>query len=64
MDEYVTNLSICTKTGEIDWVAVKKPGGSRFVKIYNKADFANSAISLEQILKSVRVQAVAPLGTL
>jgi hypothetical protein len=54
MEKFPTKFSFLRETGEIDWVAVKKPGSSRYVKIYNKADFVNSGISLEQILDSIK----------
>lgn len=63
MEKLLTQFSFLRETGEIDWVAVKKPGSSRYVKIYNKADFVNSEISLQQILDSAKSQYPAQLGT-
>ncbi len=54
MEKPSTQFSFLRGAGEIDWASVKKPVSSRYIKIYNKADFVDSAINLEQISGSVK----------
>jgi hypothetical protein len=54
MEKLSIQFSFSKEAGEIDWAALKKPGSSRYIKSYNKADFVGSAINLEPILGSVK----------
>jgi hypothetical protein len=54
MEKPSTQFSFLRGAGEIDWAALKRPGSSRYIKSYNKADFVGSAINLKPILGSVK----------